>query len=328
MSEVSLSVVDGDLIAFKASAACETRTIDVSFNGVFFGNFPNRTKFKAYLKETVGSPPFEEFTITDKQEVEDLANCLHTIKVMLQGIQYKCKTKEQRVCVQGEGNFRDDLLLPTKYKGGRTDMIKPLYLKQAKEYLLSRFKAEQAHGKETDDVCAAYAYEGYVKKQYIVQCSTDKDSNSNVGWLFNWDKMEAPEKIEGLGHLFRNDKGAVSGKGRKWFYHQILFGDRSDSYCPYELAKTKFGEKASFDTISPLQTDKECWQAIYDTYKKWYPEPFEYQAWNNETVMGSAESMIQLYADCAHMRRWSSPTPDRLDVLNIMNNMGVDFEKG
>jgi len=58
MSEVSLSVVDGDLIAFKASAACETRTIDVTFNGVFFGNFPNRTKFKAYLKETVGNCRF------------------------------------------------------------------------------------------------------------------------------------------------------------------------------------------------------------------------------------------------------------------------------
>lgn len=322
MSEVSLSVVDGDLIAFKASAACETRTIDVSFNGVFFGNFPNRTKFKAYLKETVGSPPFEEFTITDKQEVEDLANCLHTIKVMLQGIQYKCKTKEQRVCVQGEGNFRDDLLLPTKYKGGRTDMIKPLYLKQAKEYLLSRFKAEQAHGKETDDVCAAYAYEGYVKKQYIVQCSTDKDSNSNVGWLFNWDKMEAPEKIEGLGHLSRNDKGAVSGKGRKWFVHQCLFGDRSDSYIPYQLSGMKFGEKASFDLLKDLTTDKECWQVMYDQYKIWYPNDFTYEAWNGEIVNGNALQQMQLYIDCAHMRRFAG---DRVVAQDVLTKLGVQY---
>lgn len=327
MSDVSLSVVDGDLIAFKASAACETRTIDVLDGGKEVGNFPNRTEFKKLIKEgKFGDRRYEDFTVSDKQEVEDIANCLHTVKVMLQGIQQACKTKEQRVVVQGTGNFRDDLLLPTKYKNARADMIKPLYLKDCKSYLINRCGAELAHGQESDDVLASYAYEGYTKKQYIVQCSVDKDANSNVGWLYNWDKMTEPAKIEGLGYLERDAKGSVKGRGRKWFIHQCLFGDRSDCYIPYELSGQKFGEKKSYDLLKDLQTDKECWQVMYDTYKGWYPQDFEYQAWNGETVKGNALQQMQLYIDCAHMRRWSAPTQDRVIAEKVLDKLGVDYK--
>lgn len=322
MSSVSLVVVDGDLISFKASAACETRTIDVSFAGNFIGNFPNRTNFKSYLKETVGSPPFEEFTITDKQEVEDIANCLHTVKVMLQGIKDATGCSDLKVVVQGDGNFRDELLLPSRYKGDRVDKLKPIFLKQAREYLINKYKAELAHGQESDDVLASYAYEGFTKKQYIVQASTDKDANSNVGWLYNWDKMDKPQLIQGFGSLARDNKGKVSGIGRKWFYHQVLFGDRADSYCPYELANVRFGEKASFDVLNELTDDRSCWQALYSTFKSWYPEDFEYTAWNGRAVVGNAIQQMQLYADCAHMRRFEG---DRLDIESILNKMGVEY---
>lgn len=320
MSDVSMVVVDGDLIGFKASAACETRTIDVYREGHFQGNWANRTAFKKELTLQGTLEEYGDFEIKDKQEVEDLANCLHTVKVMLNNIQYKADARELRVCVQGKGNFRDELLLPSQYKGDRKDLMKPLFLKHAKEYLLDRYKAEQAQGQETDDVCASYAYEGHTKKQYIVQASTDKDANSNVGWLLNWDKMDKPIKIEGLGHLERNEKGAVKGLGRKWFYHQILFGDRADCYVPYELSGKKFGEKKSFDVLNDLDNDKDCWQAIYDQYKIWYPKEFTYTAWNGEEVKGDAIQQMQMYIDCAHMRRFEG---DRLIAGAILDKMGV-----
>lgn len=320
MSEVSLNVVDGDLIAFKASAACETRTIDVYREGHFQGNWANRTAFKAELTLQGTLAEYADFEIKDKQEVEEIANCLHTIKVMLAGIKEKAGVKEQRVVIEGKGNFRDDLLLPSKYKGDRKDMIKPIYLKNCKDYLLDRYKAEQSSDQETDDVLASYSYEGFIKKQYIVQSSTDKDANSNVGWLLNWDKMDKPIYISGLGSLTRETKGTVRGLGRKWFYHQILFGDRADCYVPYELSGKKFGEKKSFDVLEKLETDKECWQAIYDQYKIWYPEPFEYTAWNGEVVKGDAIQQMQLYIDCAHMRRFEG---DRIVAGDVLDKMEV-----
>lgn len=318
-----LVVIDGDLIGFKAAAACETRTIDVYKGEDFVGNFKHRTEFKASIAG--GDTLFEDFTIQDKQEVESLPNCLHTVKAMIQGIKEACGVSEVKVVVQGDGNFRDELLLPTKYKGARVGNIKPLLLSDCRNYLIRQFKAELANGQESDDVLAAYAYEGFTNKKYIVQASTDKDANSNVGYLYNWDKMDKPVLINGLGELVRDSKGKVSGTGRKWFYHQILFGDRADSYIPYELSGKRFGEKASFDILNCLTTDKECWQSVYDTYKLWYPEPFEYTAWNEVVVQGSALQQMQMYIDCAHMRRFGGDTPDRVVAEDVLTKLGVKY---
>lgn len=321
MSKQSLVVVDGDIISFKAAAACETRSIDVFRNDSHIGSWSNRTEFKESLKERGILDEYDSYRIEDKQEAEDIANCLHTVKVMLAGIKDATGCTELKVVVQGKGNFRDDLLLPSKYKGQRSE-IKPLLLGECKNYLINRYKAELAHGQESDDVLASYAYQGYINKQYVVQASTDKDAFSNVGYLYNWDKMDKPVLIQGLGHLERNSKGKVSGLGRKWFYHQSLYGDKVDSLCPYQLSGARFGEKSSYDLLVELQTDQECWQAIYDKYIEWYPEPFEYEAWNGQKVQGSALQQMQVYVDGVHMRRFEN---DRLNVEEILTKMGVNF---
>lgn len=317
----SMVAVDCDLVSFKAAAACETRTIDV-YDGEFsLGNYPNRTAFKKYLTTTFPDKTIDDFQIKDKQEVESVANCLHTVKVMLNGIREACGVNHIKAIVQGEGNFRDDLLLPSKYKGNRDGTIRPILLSDCKSYITRQYDHEYANGQESDDVCSTYAYKGFKERKVIIQASTDKDANHNVGLLYNWDKMSKPELIQGFGTLVRDAKGKVSGKGRKWFYHQILFGDRADNYCPYELSGQRFGEKSSFDVLDFLTTDKECWQAIYDTYTKWYPTAFEYTAWNGEKVKADAVQMMQLYIDCAHMRRWEN---DRLNVVDILDKMGVE----
>lgn len=316
----SLVAIDCDLVGFKAAAACEKRTIDVYDGEDFLGNFPNRTNFKKVLGELHPDKTIEDFQIEDKQEVDDIANCLHTVKVMITSIREACEVEDVKAIVQGEGNFRDELLLPSRYKGNRDGSIRPVLLKDCKEYIMRRWDTELAHGQESDDVCASYAYRGFKERKRIVQASTDKDANSNVGLLYNWDKMEKPEMINGFGYLERNAKGKVSGKGRKWFYHQILFGDRADNYCPYELSGKRFGEKSSFDLLNDLSSDQACWQAIYDQYMIWYPESFEYTAWNGEVVKGNAVQQMQMYIDCAHMRRFEN---DRLIADDILGKMGV-----
>lgn len=319
-------VVDCDLIGFKAAAASEARSIEViDSGGKNLGEYPNRTAFKKVM--TSGST-LEDYEIKDIQRPDPIANTLHTVKVMLDGIREKALVSKVHCVVQGsvsEGyapNFRDSLLLPSKYKGNRSDTIKPLMLGECKRYIVQKYDAEMASGQETDDVCAAYAYRGVQEKKYVVQASTDKDANSNLGYLLNWDKMDKPELISGLGGLYMGgSKGdEVKGKGRKWFYHQILFGDRADNYVPYSCAKARFGEKASFKVLNDLTTDAECWQAIYDTYKKWYPETFEYTSWDGQTVVGDAIQQMQLYIDCAHMRRWEG---DRVMAYDTLVKMGV-----
>jgi hypothetical protein len=314
---MSLVVVDGDLISYKASAASETRTILVkNIDNDREVEFANRTAFKAWLKDA--DKNIKDYLITDIQTPEPLENCLHTVKMMLQGIHEKSGCDEMKVVVQGEGNFRDNLLLPTKYKSNRVDTQRPLHLAEARDYLIGKYKAEKANGRESDDVLAAYAYEGFTTKKRIVQATIDKDANQCMGWLYNWDKMQEPMYISGLGGFNKEGKGY----GRKFLYYQICVGDPSDCYKPTELVSAKYGAASAFKDFDQLTTDKECWEKMKELYQGWYPEEFMYTAWNGEEVKGSWLQMMQLYTDCAHMRRFET---DRLDVEQTLSKMGIDL---
>lgn len=317
---MSVAVIDGDLIGFKASAACETRFVIATHKqSNRTKRFDNRTKFKDWLKS---QDKWEEsdFDITDDRDVEPIANCLHTVKSMINNIQEMSGCSEVKIVVQGEGNFRDNLLLPTKYKSSRQDQIRPAHLKEVQGYLINKYKAERANGKESDDFLSMYAWEGFKTKKKIVQCTVDKDANQCQGWLLNWDKMQEPEFISGLGDIHLDNKGKLRGKGRKWLYIQATVGDPSDCYKPTELTTFRYGEKAAFNDFNDLKSDKECWQKMNDLYSKWYPEPFTYTAWNGEEVNATYIDMMQLYVDAAHMLRWEG---DRVIVRDVLEKMRI-----
>jgi len=318
----SLCIIDGDLIGFKASAACETRFVfAIHKDSGRSKQFDNRTAFRSWLKE---QDKWEEddFNVVDDRTAEPIEYCLHTAKKMLEGIHKLSGCKEMKVVVQGEGNFRDDILLPTKYKGGRVDLIKPVHLKAVQDYLCGKYKAEKANAQESDDVLSMYAYEGFKAKKRYVQCTIDKDAKQCSGWLLNWDKMTEPVMISGIGDLTINAQGKLDGSGRKWLYYQATVGDPSDSYNPSQLAKKKYGEKSFFKDFKDLNTDKECWQKIVDIYKGWYPEPFTYKAWNDAERTVDFIDVMQMYFSCAHMRRWEN---DRVDVKSVIDKMGIEL---
>jgi hypothetical protein len=319
---MSLCVIDGDLISYKASAASETRTIqsiDKVTNQV--QEWQNRTVFKTFLAGQ-DSQSYEDFDVVDLQTEEPIENCLHTVKKMIAGIYEASGCDELKVVVQGEGNFRDNLLLPTKYKSNRAETIRPVHLKEARNYLLGKYKAELANTRESDDVLSSYAYEGHKTGKRIVQCTVDKDARQCEGWLFDWDKMQQPEYIKGIGEVYLDSKGKLRGKGRKWLYAQATMGDPSDCYKPTELTKAMYGEKAVYKDFAELTTDKECWQKMAELYQKWYPSEFEYAAWNGEVVQASWVQLLQVYVDCAHMQRWEG---DRIIVKTVLDKMEISY---
>ena len=178
---MSLSVLDGDLIAYKASAASERRFITATHKQSNRSkDFDNKTVFREWLSS---QDKWEEsdFDIEQKQEAEPIEYCLHTIKQMIKNIHAPTGCGEYKVVVQGEGNFRDNILLPTKYKSSRSDLVRPVHLTEAKNYLIGKYKAEIAVGQETDDVLSCYAFEGFKKKKRIVQSSIDKDAKQCSG---------------------------------------------------------------------------------------------------------------------------------------------------
>lgn len=319
---MSLVVIDGDLISYKAAAASEKRVIlaENKHTGTI-DEFPNKTTFRNWLSDE-DTLVEEDFTLYLEQRPEPIENCLHTVKMMLAGIHKASGCKDMKVVIQGEGNFRDDILLPYKYKGGRENMVRPLHLKDAVSYLQNKYHAEKSYMREGDDVLSSYAWEGYKSGKKVVQATVDKDANQCAGWLFNWDKMQKPEFNQGLGKIWLDSKGKLRGVGRKWLYVQATLGDPTDCYKPTDLTSYSFGEKAAFNAFDKCNTDKECWQALADLYMKWYPEPVEYTAWNGQNMNSSWYEVAQMYFDCAHMQRWDG---DKVDVVTTLDKMGISL---
>lgn len=327
-----LCVVDGDLVAYRCSAANEKRLVVAQHKETLEEiEFDTATKFKEWAGDDT-----ECYTLTPKQVAEPLENALASIKRMIASLVEKTKCDSYHVVISGEDNFRKDLPLPTRYKDSRKDTTKPLQLAECKEYLLRVHSAEVSEGVEADDVLVGYANQGYKDKRYVVQASIDKDAKHGPGWLFDWTTMEEPELIEGYGslELIIKETGkkkadgsdvvtkSVKGKGRAFLWYQILFGDPADSYKPCELAKVKFGEIGAYDLLKHAKTDKEALEAIVTKYKLWYPEPTTYRDWNNVLHTKDWLEIMQMYTDCAFMRRWEG---DRLDVKAVLDKLNIKY---
>jgi hypothetical protein len=327
-----IAVIDGDEIAFSIAAACETRTIKVTNKLNHESScFKHRTEMKKFLHGL--EVPDDFYTVEDVQVADDIANACHSVKVSIEGIKQACKADKVEVYLSGKDNFRDSLPLPTKYKSGRTDMIKPILLPDVRAYIVKKYNAKIVDGKEVDDVVCHRMWDGHKSGQKIIGCTYDKDALSNTGWLYNRDKMTEPEYIEGLGELHIDGKNKVRGKGRKWGYLQWIVGDSTDSYNPSEVAKVKYGEKSAYKLLAPLQTDKECIQAVYDLYKTWYPAEVKYTAWDGSEVVTDAVGMMQMYMDCYRMKRFPTDHVKVIDVLkrfdifvDLLDPYGVVYE--
>lgn len=314
-----LAVIDGDLLAYRCAAATEKRSVIATHkDNLSEIEFDTATLFKEWAGDEAS-----QYELKPVQTPEPIANTIYAMKQMLKMIMDKTKCNSYHIVVSGEsdGNFRKHLPLPTRYKDSRTNVAKPLNLEEAKQYLVDKHNAEVAVG-EADDLIAAYKYQGYRSKAYTVSVTIDKDDNATPGWQYNWLNMEEPEFVEGFGKLYINDKDDVKGYGRVFAYFQMLFGDPADCYKPSEIAKTKFGEKGAYKLLKDCTTDKEAVQAIVNQYKKWYPQPVYYTAWDSTRHKKDFMEIWQMYADCVHMRRWDG---DCLDVKKLCEKLEIEL---
>jgi hypothetical protein len=317
MSE-PLVVIDGDLLAFKCAAVTEKRSVIATHKETLDKvEFDTATVFK----EWAGAEA-DKYDLEAIRTPEPIAHTISAIKMKLSSILQACEASKYHIVVSGDDNFRKEILLPTQYKDSRKATTKPVNLDEAKEYLIKYHNAEVAVG-EADEVLVAYAYQGYREKKMVIQSSIDKDAYHGPGWLFNWDTMDKPELIEGFGELYINDADTVKGKGRIFLWYQMIFGDPVDCYKPCEIAKVKFGEKGAYKVLKDCTTDKEAVQAIVNTYKKWYPEPVFYTAWDGSRQKKDWLEIWQMYADCAFMPRWDG---DRLDTKKLLDKLEIQYE--
>lgn len=321
--ETDLCVIDGDVLAFRAAAANEKRTVVATH--IKSGKectFNNRTELKEFVIGKQGKYNPLDYSVKDVQTPTSVAFVNHSMKATIKSICDFCGTSNYHIVVGGKTNFRDNLELPKKYKSNRDGTLRPILLADAKEYLIKKHGAEIADGVESDDVLTYYQYEGYKNKKKVVLCTNDKDARSHPGYLYNWTEEDAKiVKVNGLGYLYEQ-KTDVKGYGRKFSYLQMLVGDATDGYKPTDICGERFGSKTALKLLGDLKTDVDCWKVLVEQYKTWYPDDTTYVAWNGNTHTKNWLEIFQMYVDCVHMQRWAG---DRLIVSSVLDKLRINY---
>lgn len=319
----TINIIDGDVLAFRCAAANESRSIRVTHKTTGQQTeHAHRTAFKEHIK---GTFEISEFDIEDVQTCEDLKNAYHAVSTCMEAWMKSCEADSYEVYISGDDNFRDSLPLPTKYKSNRTSNIRPLQLKDCRDYLVGKYNAVVVHGREVDDMLAQRCYEGLKQKVKTIAVTIDGDQNGVAGWMYNWTKQQAPKLVSGIGYIeLTKANKDFDGYGRKFFYAQWVLGDSTDCFKPAEIAGKNFGVVAMYKLLGECNTDKECVEAVYQQYKKWYPGVVEYVDWTGKPQATDAIGLMDMYAACAHMKRFED---DVFDTEKLLITLEIPYER-
>lgn len=333
--EDSLLVIDGDWLAYMISCALEKKSVKVyDENNVFVKEYKNKTTFKSDIKNYNPNYRIEDSQTLPKNYKTNMA---FLVKKSISKFLIEANCQSVLIAMGGLTNFRTGLPLPNEYKGSRKDLVKPLSLYEVRDYVTTSFPSVISEGEEADDILSKYQFMSYQNRERrIVACTLDKDARGTPGYLYNPTESYLTF-IEGLGYLERKVKDSSStvkkykfyGEGRKWFYAQLLTGDKADDYYPCDIYKqiTNNPSKSplitdlkAFNHLKDCQSDKECWTVISSIYKEWYKDVKEWKDFNGKTVKGGWTDILQLYVDVVHMRRFDN---DRVDVKSVLSKFEI-----
>lgn len=178
-------------------------------------------------------------------EDKDVEDALDKLDDLIQWSIYACvleyDVEDYQVFLTGKGNFRYDIAISHEYKGNRKDVEKPQHLEAIRKHMIKAWEAVVSKGEEADDLIGIAATEG--GKESIV-VSIDKDMLQIPCRHYNPNKKEftVVSDFDGL----------------KFFYTQILTGDRADNIVGLYGVGPKKAEKILADCKTEADMYEEC----------------------------------------------------------------------
>ena len=178
----------------------------------------------------------------EDQEVED---ALDKVDDLIQWAIYECTLKydihDHQVFLTGKGNFRYDIAVTKEYKGNRKETEKPRHLSAIRKHMTKNWEAIVSKGEEADDLIGIAATEG---GEESVVVTIDKDMLQIPCRHYNPNKKEftVVSEFDGL----------------KFFYTQILTGDRADNIMGLYGIGPKKAEKILADCETEESMYEEC----------------------------------------------------------------------
>lgn len=173
-------------------------------------------------------------------EETDMEICLLRLDRAVREVLYVTESDTYEIFLSGEDNFRYKIF--PEYKAHRKDVVKPKWLQQCREYLITNWNARMAHGCEADDLL------GCAQTEDTIICSIDKDLLQIPGRHYNFVKNEFTDVSEIA--------------GLKNFYTQLLMGDASDGIS----GVAGIGKVKATRMLEGCETEQE----MFDTARRAY----------------------------------------------------------
>lgn len=378
IDENTVGKMDSDNMIYRACSNMETKYIEVQHNteDVYIElkgirEFKGQTKLISSVswlgveneKRKIKKLPeweVKDFTITPKSKlIMEYSKALEQAKIQvhkqLKDIRLQFGVPKIDMLLGEGGTFRNKLPLCKPYKGNRTEMLRPILLKDLRKWAVDEMGAEMAVPRvdgemvECDDLCeywASIGFQHYRKTGVFsyVCISSDKDSLGNPKYYINPDKhsgkdnplrgefkypqamlIEATDKgCGGIDLLSGSTKKEIKGYGLKWIVYQAILGeDSADFYSAIKHLGRKFsyGEVSAYEDLLPLKTPKEVLQKAVDVMAELLPYGVQYtdhtgKEWDVPTL-----EYCNTYFAVAYMLR--SPT-DTMTFTKLCNAFGVD----
>ena len=152
---------------------------------------------------------------------------------------------QYEIYLTGSGNFRHQIAKSYEYKGNRKSAEKPIHLYHIRQYMVDKFDAIVSEGEEADDLIAIEATR---LGPDTVVASIDKDMLQIPCHHFNFGKNEW--------------KAVDEWSGLRFFYNQILTGDRADNI----VGLYRVGPVKATKMLSEAKTEQDLWEACVKAY--------------------------------------------------------------
>lgn len=222
-------------------------------------------------------------------------------------------------------NFRLRLAFSKEYKGGRK-ADKPPFFYEMRDHLMKVHNAVVSEGDEADDLMSIKqwaSHNAFLKEAggefgigspehrafaNTVIVSGDKDLNVVPGWHLNPQvkgKAE-PYWVEPMGWLTLERKAdgtikKLSGAGLKFFYAQMIIGDKVDNYDGIPFRGAKF----AYDLLDKCKDEKSLYMAVLGAYKaKFGYGQVKLKNFRGTTKVGTAFDLMIEAGRLAHMAQF------------------------
>jgi DNA polymerase-1 len=189
-------------------------------------------------------------------ENDNLGIAIFRVEEMIDKTLHETGADEFSIFLSGENNFRYEIY--PEYKSNRTQP-KPRFLKEVKDYLIEKYKAEVSDGCEADDLLGIAQCNALSGDTII--CSLDKDLRMIPGMHYSFE-ISGTSK---LGKQWTRPMEIVEVQpfeGLKRFYTQILTGDSTDGI----KGAAGIGKVGAEKILRDCTTEQEMFEAVSDHF--------------------------------------------------------------